>query len=180
MPKNVLDSEIKACAFRLLARREHSRYELRQKLLLRDYDVALVEDVLDYMAEEHWQSDERFTENYVRSRINKGYGRLKIQAELQERAVDSSLIAIHLSQDEDFWFEQIKQVWQKKFNKSLPKLTAVRGIKVEPERRNAAYGERSSVSEFANSELMKQYRFLQSRGFTGEDIKRLWTFIYEK
>jgi regulatory protein len=148
-----LDPDIKACAFRLLARREHSRHELRQKLLMRGYDAGLSHDVLDYLAKESWQSDVRFAESYVRSRINKGYGRLKIQAALQERAVASCIIATHLSQDDDFWFEQILHVWQKKFN---------------------------MVAKFPSPEFMKQHRFLLSRGFTGEEIKRLWAFILSK
>ena len=99
MTTSTLDPDVKACAFRIMARREHSQHELYQKLLTREYAQALVKDVVDYMVKEGWQSDERFAENFIRSRINRGYGRIKIQAELNERMVSSSLIAKFLPDD---------------------------------------------------------------------------------
>ena len=70
-----LQSEIVAAlsarAVRLLARREHSRAELRQKLRLKHRNEAplsdeLLDAVLDKLVEDGYQSDKRFAELLVR------------------------------------------------------------------------------------------------------------------
>lgn len=84
-------------ALRLLARREHSRFELELKLRQRKLDAALIDRVLDDFEEQGWLSDERFADIYARNRINLRYGPLRIRAELQQkgiRFVPESLAAI--------------------------------------------------------------------------------------
>ncbi|WP_251366014.1 hypothetical protein [Coxiella-like endosymbiont of Rhipicephalus sanguineus] len=50
----------------LLARREHSQLELKQKLLNKGYKLSEVETLIISLAVEGLQSDERYTEVYVR------------------------------------------------------------------------------------------------------------------
>ena len=52
----------------LLARRDHSRAELLQKLTARGFDITAVEALLDRLAAQRLQSDARFAEIYVRMR----------------------------------------------------------------------------------------------------------------
>lgn len=136
-------------AVRLLARREHSCHELRQKLLLREFPRDAIDAVLEQLIQQGYQSDARFAQAYANSRIRRGYGALKIQAELYERGVDKDLIAAVVPDDAEFWQEQLAAVWQKKFSPSLEKL--------------------------AWSEQARQMRFLQGRGFTTEQIKRAFS-----
>jgi regulatory protein len=108
-------------AVHLLALREHSRKELQQKLLLRDYALPNVLQVLDQLAEKKLQSDERFAEAYVHSRRLKGYGPDRIQMELQQRGVADELICAAVDSESEVWRETAVRVYQKKFGKDYPK-----------------------------------------------------------
>ncbi|OQX44617.1 MAG: hypothetical protein B0D85_06675, partial [Candidatus Sedimenticola endophacoides] len=69
---------------RLLAAREHTRAELRGKLASRCAEPQLLEQVIDELRERGLQSDGRFAEQYVSSRMRRGFGPLRIRRELQE------------------------------------------------------------------------------------------------
>jgi regulatory protein len=86
----VKTASLKSRAIRLLARREHSRAELRRKLLgaARDAEVAAsVDAVLDVLETENWLSDRRFAELFVRSRAER-LGGARLARELFEKGVD--------------------------------------------------------------------------------------------
>lgn len=77
-------------AMDLLARREHSAQELKHKLTRRDFPVDIIETVLTALRADGLQDDRRFVEAFVRSRVTRGKGPLKIMAELGERGVDAA------------------------------------------------------------------------------------------
>jgi regulatory protein len=124
---------------RFLAMREHSRQELERKLLRR-HPVAMVVQVLDELADQDLQNDHRFAEQYVRSRRGKGYGPVRIRAELAERGITAELIARNLDvySNED-WQRLMTKVAERKFGGGLP-------------------GDRR--------EMARRGRFLASRGFS--------------
>ena len=105
-------------AIDLLSRREHSRLELKQKLLQRDFCESEINDTLNKIAERNFQSDERFAQCYVIARKKAGFGPLKISAELHERGVAESIISAAINMNENEWREQIIAVWRKKFSHS--------------------------------------------------------------
>ncbi|EPC02826.1 hypothetical protein L861_23735 [Litchfieldella anticariensis FP35 = DSM 16096] len=74
-------------AIRLLARREYSRAELEARLMAKGYDDEDVAACLERLAEEKLQSDARFSEHFIRSRVGRGQGPLKILAELGNRGI---------------------------------------------------------------------------------------------
>ena len=115
-------TEIRHKATHLLSLREHSRKELQQKLLLRGYALSDVLQVLDEFVEKGLQSDERFTEAYVRLRRLKGYGPERIQMELQQRGVSEALIRLAIDEQDEIWHETARRVYQKKFGEDAPKL----------------------------------------------------------
>lgn len=91
------EQRAKSAALRLLARREHSRFELTVKLRQRKLESALIDQVLDEFEAQGWLSDERFADIYARNRVDLRYGPLRIRAELQQkgvRCVPESLAAI--------------------------------------------------------------------------------------
>lgn len=100
----------------LLARREHSKEELKQKLVARGYQPLEVETLLASLVKENLQSDERYAEAYVRQRIETGFGPRRIVAELQQRGVAHSLIDRSMPQDEQFWWESLSRLWQRKYH----------------------------------------------------------------
>ncbi len=135
----------RACDF--LGRREHSRKELQHKLARRCEDEALIEELLDKLADEGLQSDERFTESFVHHRVNNGKGPLKIKQELNQRGVDQNLISIYLDSAEFDWLTLAKEVRAKKYGIEAP-------------------------ADYQKQAL--QSRFLYSRGFSSEHISRLF------
>jgi len=96
-PEESLPSDVpvlRRAAMDCLARREHSYYELTQKLLLKFPDASgeLIDEVLSQLRDEGLQSDERFTEAYVRHRKSKSVGYLHIKADLVQRKVPLPII----------------------------------------------------------------------------------------
>ncbi len=129
---------------RYLARREHSRAELRGKLLPHVQAGEDVEAELDELEKRNWLSDARAAELAITQRRNR-FGTQRIAHELRRKGISEDLIAEALPQLKETEFDAAREVWQKKFGE-LPQNRA---------------------------EKAKQARFLQSRGFSLEVILRL-------
>jgi len=140
--------EIRRTALDLLARREHARRELDRKLVARGYDADAVAAVLDGLARDGLLSDARYVEEYVRSRVARGFGPQRIGAELRERGVAGAVIADALQVYAGQWRGQIAAVRSKRFGAGMP----------------ADFRERA-----------RQMRFLQQRGFGPELIRGVFT-----
>lgn len=142
-----MESSIRNKAMDLLARREHSAQELRQKLKTRDYDADAIDEVLQALKEDRLQSDERFTESYVNHRFNAGVGPLKIRYELRQKGVSDRLVDEFLEPLSDQWDELMTRQRVRKYGAAIP-------------------------DDYASR--MKQARFLQNRGFSPESVMRLF------
>lgn len=103
-------------AIGLLARREHSQQELRQKLLLKGYPISEIETVLALLTKEGLQSDERYAEAYVRHRVDMGFGPRRIMLELRQRGVPNELIYQYVPEDDDFWQSALSSLYQRKYH----------------------------------------------------------------
>jgi regulatory protein len=141
MSKQSLDP--KAQALRLLARREHSARELARKLTERGVDAGQAEDAVAYAAREGWQSELRYAEMLLRSRISRGYGPMRIEADLKVAGVPEDLIQSVLEGAAVDWRTLAAGIQAKRF-RSLPK---------------------------SPTERARQYRYLQGRGFDGSQIQ---------
>lgn len=109
------ESELREAALRLLARREHSRTELRYKLTGRGWPERAVGNVIDALRQEGLQSDERFAESFARQRAEKCYGPVRIRAELAERGVEGALIDHTLRTLEVDWFERAAHWYERRY-----------------------------------------------------------------
>ena len=98
-----------------LARREHSAEELRRKLkqnssILKTVDFPdLLERCIQEMQEKGFQSDDRFTRQYVESKLaNKSHGPLKILAELFNRGIPREQANFVLNElgDPELWLKK--------------------------------------------------------------------------
>jgi regulatory protein len=96
----------------MLMRREHSKLELRQKLNLKDFDDAVINDSLSLLAEQKYQSDERFSEAFILMRFNQGKGPIKISMELKSRGISEFDLTLYNL------IELAKDVKSKKFGDS--------------------------------------------------------------
>ena len=104
----------------LISRREHSRYELMQKLNKRYPETQpLIEEVLDKLIVNNILDDERFAEMYINSRARKGFGPKKIEMELSSKHVESFIISSSL-EAYDNWIENAKKELLKKFKGIVP------------------------------------------------------------
>ncbi|SEI46791.1 regulatory protein RecX [Frateuria terrea] len=90
-------------ALGLLARREHSRRELRTKLRQGGYEGEEATAAIDRLGKQHYQDDDRFAEILVRSRASQGYGPQRIRAELKTHAVPDERIRQLLDEAEVDW-----------------------------------------------------------------------------
>ena len=80
-------------ALKLLVRREHSRRELGHKLDQRHHDDGVVQAALDRLEAENALNDARFAEEYARARFAKGFGPVRVTAELREHGIDGEGLA---------------------------------------------------------------------------------------
>ncbi len=110
------DTTPRDAAIRLLARREYSRAELERRLASKGHAAETIAEALDALADEGLQSDARFAEVFVRSRIARGQGPIKIRAELGERGIDRELGRAALAEaGEVDWFELACEALAKRF-----------------------------------------------------------------
>jgi len=128
-----------------LARREYGRAELMGKLVQRGCEEEAAAGIVAALTAEGLVSDERFIEALLHVRRVRGYGPLYIRRELEEKGIDRGTIERWLDIGSRDWVEDVKRVNKKKFGGKQP----------------------ASLAERA-----KQTRFLQSRGFTHEQIRQ--------
>ena len=126
---------------RFLARREHSRDELRRKLFPRLVEGDDLEGVLDELASRGWLSDARFAEQAARAKARR-FGPLKLAHYLKERGVGEEAIAAGLRAAGSDGRASLEAIWRSRF-------------KAPPA---------------DDRERARQVRFLQGRGFALQDI----------
>ena len=108
-----------ASAQRSLAMREHSRYQIKNKLINKGFKKKIVNDVLQELLESGFQSDKRYTEEYIRYRQNIGYGVKKIISELKSNGISSSIISEYLNNFIDDYDVLFKLASDKILNENL-------------------------------------------------------------
>ena len=133
-------------ALRLLARREHSQYELRRKLKARGYGERLVDELVAELITERLLSDTRYAEAMVTNRASRGYGPLRICMELRDRGVAEGIVDKVLQEAEVDWDERLRHTYDRKYG----------GIAVE------------SFKTWAS-----RAQFLNNRGFSVDAIRRV-------
>ena len=112
MSDTVVDS--KNAALRLLARREHSRHELLQKLTRR-YGAAEVQVALDQLEEDGYLSEQRFTASFLRMRVAQGHGLIRIRFDLKQKGVSPEVLEQVLNEASVDWYAQALEVVRRRF-----------------------------------------------------------------
>ena len=143
IPKQRGEPSLRSRALRYLARREHSRDELRRKLTAHASDGYNVEALLDDLTQRGWLSDARYAEQTIRAKARR-FGPFKLAQQLRARGVNEEAIAAAFHAAGADGQSSLESVWKSRF-RELP----------ADER-----------------ELARQVRFLQGRGFALEDILR--------
>ena len=112
------EPSLRARALRLLARREHSREELRRKLVPHLAESDDVESLLEDFTQRGWLSDARFAEQSIRAKARR-FGPLKVAQHLRERGVDEEAIAAGFHAAGQEGIASIESVWKSRF-RALP------------------------------------------------------------
>lgn len=139
-------NDLRERALRLLARREHSRFELTRKLKAAGCEQHDIDPLLDEFEAKKWLSDQRFAESYVADHRARA-GSVKLAYDLRQRGVGDAIIEAVLSENRETEIERAREVWKKKFG--LPPIN--------------------------RTEKAKQIRFMQNRGFALEAIQKALT-----
>jgi regulatory protein len=78
---------------RILNYRFNSEAELRGKLERKEFSREVIDAAIERLRGEKWLDDDRFAAAYVRTRVRKGIGRVRIKQELAAAGVESGTIA---------------------------------------------------------------------------------------
>ncbi|MEY4726852.1 MAG: Regulatory protein RecX [Pseudomonadota bacterium] len=135
---------LKGRALRLLSLREHSRQELERKLKPFEQTPGELAEALDFLQAKDFINEQRVVESVVNSRSRK-LGASRVRQELQAKGLPAEAIAEAVQTMRSTELERARDVWRKKFG--------------EPPADPAARA--------------KQVRFLISRGFAAEVVKRV-------
>lgn len=142
--------DVRRAAMDMLARREHSRLELKQKLSRKFSDQAqTIEEEILKLTREGLQSDARLAEAFIRARTNKGQGPMKIRVELRNKGISDDDMALAFEECSTDWFSLAQEVAEKKFGPGFERQQDMK--------------EKSRVA-----------RFLGQRGFSYDHISSLY------
>lgn len=140
---------LKVRALQWLAQREHSRVELRGKLLRLAADESdaaeatdRVEQLLDWLEANRYLSEARFAESRVHARAGR-FGNLRIRQELAQHKVALSPDAEQALRDSEL--SRAREVWARRYG--APAQSA--------------------------AERVRQARFLTGRGFSADVVRQL-------
>ena len=143
-PADATPAKARNYAMGLLTGRDYSRAELATKLNKRFDNHSAIDEVLQRLADEGLQSDERFAEAFVRSRILRGHGLTRIRQDIRQKGIADELVGQTLDAADVDWMDLAREVAQRKF------------------------GQRQAADQ---RETAKRMRFLQYRGFNYDQIK---------
>ncbi len=135
---------LKGRALRLLALREHTRSELEHKLARHDPDPAELKAALDDLQAKGFISEARVVESVLHTRASR-LGAQRVRRELQQKGVGAEAVAQAMARLRETEEERAREVWRRKFG--TPAVDA--------------------------KERAKQIRFLVSRGFAPEVVRRV-------
>jgi regulatory protein len=135
---------LKGRALRLLSGREHSRAELEHKLKRFEEEPGALKQALDELQAKGFINEQRVIESVLHRRAAK-LGTARIKQELQAKGLEPQAVSQALMGLQATERERALAVWRKKFG--TPPADA--------------------------QEAARQMRFLASRGFSGEVIRRV-------
>ncbi len=129
-------------ALRLLAGREHSRFELRRKLVAHAEDADEIDALLDELVSSRLLSDDRYAEARAHT-LARRYGSVRLAYDLKQQGVPEDARERVVAEARRTDLERAREIWRKRFGEVAP-----------------------------DAQLRaKQMRFLQNRGFAADIIR---------
>ncbi len=144
MSRPAFQPSLKGRALRLLSQREHSRAELERKLATHEEEPGELAKALDELQARDFINDGRAIESVIHRRSGK-LGAARVKQELAAKGLSGEAVAAALAQLKDSELDRAREVWRKKFG--TPPQDA--------------------------QERSKQIRFLITRGFAAEVVRKV-------
>lgn len=115
-------NESYAVAIRILSYREHSIFQLEQKLKKRDYTDDEILETVNALKQENYLDNNRFSHELARQQFNKRYGQNKILSLLSNHHIDGKITHRVMSKysDNDFIKQAKQQLSKKNYSKNMP------------------------------------------------------------
>ena len=139
---------LKGRALRLLAAREQSRSELEKKLKPHEETPGQIAQVLDELQAKDFISEARVVESVINRRQAK-LGASRIRQELFSKGIDKDAVVEAMAGLKATELARARELWQRKF------------------------GAKSDGQPIDRAAQAKQTRFLATRGFSGDVIRRV-------
>ena len=139
-----LQPSLKGRALRLLSQREHSRLELERKLAAHETEPGQLAKALDELQARGFISEERVVESVIHRRASK-LGTARVKQELQSKGLSAEAMSEALEQLRSTELDRAREVWGRKFGETA----------TDPK------------------EKARQIRFLVSRGFAAEVVRKI-------
>ena len=144
MNRPAFEPTLKGRALRLLSQREHSRLELERKLAPHETEPGQLAQALDELQARGFISEERVVESVVHRRAAK-LGTARVKQELQAKGLSGEAVSDALELLRSTELDRAREVWRRKFAEAA----------TDPK------------------EKARQIRFLVSRGFAAEVVRRV-------
>ncbi len=144
MNKPAFEPSLKGRALRLLSQREHSRQELERKLAGHETEPGQLAKALDELQARGFISEARVIESVIHRRAGK-LGTSRVRQELAAKGLSGEAVAQALEGLRETELARAREVWTRKF------------------------GEPAGDPK----EKARQIRFLVSRGFAAEVVRRV-------
>lgn len=137
-------------AISLLARRDYSVAELYDRLGRRTDERALIDTVIGNLQQQGLQSDRRFAEMFVRSRISRRHGPRRITNELKLKGINDTVAREALAAADTDWYALACEALASRFSSPGRDLR----------------------------EKAKQQRFMAGRGFDGDQMRHALDYAW--
>jgi len=144
--------------------REHSRRELERKLQRYETEPGQLGKVLDELQAKGFIDAQRVVDSVVHQRAAK-LGLARIRQELQQKGIDGDVSRGALAALQGSELARARAVWRKKFGN--------RDAAGEGERGRGRGGPSPEATMPDAAQRARQMRFLASRGFAGDTIRRV-------
>ena len=144
MNRPAFEPTLKGRALRLLSQREHSRRELERKLAEHETEPGQLARALDELQARGFISEERVIESVIHRRAGK-LGTARVKQELAAKGLSGEAVAEAMEHLRATELSRAREVWRRKFGQAA----------ADPKER------------------ARQIRFLVSRGFAAEAVRRV-------
>ena len=139
-------SQAVAYASRLLGNREYAEKSLFEKLVKKGFSPSVAQSTIDFLKNNNWLSDARFCQSFIRGKISRGQGLVRVVYELKQHGVQTSLIDSILDEMAICWQTVCDGVIDKKLRASVV------------------------INDWQGRQKIE--RFLRYRGFSNEEIRQ--------